>query len=357
MKTMVRRKVDVLVGGQYGSEGKGVIASYLANEYNAHIRVGGPNAGHSFIHGDNLFKMQSIPCGWINPDAKLLIVAGGLIDVEQMTKEIHMITEHGYADISNRLYIDKHCGVLSPIFKESEGGTMGEIHQRIGSTGKGVGAARAARMNRVVGTFKFAKDIPELQPYLTQSVSSMVNNLVEYEDASILIEGTQGAELSLIHCNQWPYCTSADTNAGQMIADVGISPLIVRNIIMVIRTYPIRVAGNSGPMLHETTWADLSRKIGKEIIEKTTVTKKVRRVGEWDMDLFKKAVTINRPTSIALNFIDYINIEDTGKTQYESLSSASKKFVETIEDEVNIPVEFIGTGGEKFSIIDRREII
>jgi len=348
----VRRGVDVLVGGQYGSEGKGVIASYLAMEYDAHIRVGGPNAGHSFIYDGHLYKMQSIPCGWINPTAKLLIGAGGLVDVKNLISEIETIKKYSGWDISNRLFIDKHCGVLSEDFKFAEGGTTGEIHQRIGSTGEGVGAARVARMNRVVGTFKFAKDIPELQPFLTKSVSSMVNEMVD-GGQNVLIEGTQGMELSLIHCNQWPYCTSADTNAGQMIADVGISPLIIRNVILVVRTYPIRVAGNSGPIYNETTWADLSRKIGKEVIEKTTVTKKIRRVGEWDDDLLVKSIKINRPTYIALNFIDYINPSDAGKTSYELLSSESKKFIAKVEAH-GVPVPLIGTGGETFSVIDGR---
>lgn len=350
-----RRGLDILIGGQYGSEGKGVIASFLANEYNAHIRVGGPNAGHSFIYKGFLYKMQSIPCGWVNPNAKLIIGAGGLIDVENLISEIETIKTHAGQDVGNRLYIDKHCGILSSNFKEAEGGTQGEIHQRIGSTGEGVGAARKARMDRQIGGFKFAKDIPELQPYLTQNVSEMINAMIDNGETA-LIEGTQGAELSLIHCNQYPYCTSADTNAGQMIADVGLSPAVVRDIILTARTYPIRVAGNSGPMFHETTWADLSRKIGRVIIEKTTVTKKVRRVGEWDDDLYLKAIRINRPTYIALNFIDYISPEDVGKTKFEDLSFESKNFISKVEAVGEIPVSLIGTGGDTFNVIDRRNL-
>lgn len=351
---MVNHRVDLLVGGQYGSEGKGVIAAYLANEYAAHVRVGGPNAGHTFKLNGNIFKMQSIPCGWINPQAKLFIGAGGLIDVANLINEIDMIEAVGRSmSVKDRLLIDKHCGVLDLSFKEAEGGTHGEIHQRIGSTGEGVGAARSARLNRKIGTFRFAKDIPELQPYLTQSISRSINEFNGAEKP-VLIEGTQGMELSLIHCNQWPYCTSADTNAGQLLADCGISPLIVRNVIMVVRTYPIRVAGNSGPMQNEITWADLSRRIGRNVIEQTTVTKKIRRVGEWDEDLFLKAVMINKPNMLAVNFLDYINPNVTGVNKYKNLTEDCKDFISKLEKISNVPVMFIGTGGDAFSVIDRR---
>lgn len=349
------KNVDILVGGQYGSEGKGVIAAYLANEYSAHVRVGGPNAGHTFIHKGTKYKMQSIPCGWSNPNAELLIGAGGMIDIENLQKEINMIEAAG-ATVKNRLLIDKHCGVLDVAFKDAEGGVDGEIHQRIGSTGEGVGAARSARLNRKVGTFRFAKDVPELQPYLTESVSKIINNFND-DKLPVLLEGTQGAELSLIHCDQWPYCTSADTNAAQMLADCGISPLIVRNIIMVVRTYPIRVAGNSGPLKGETTWADLSRKIGKNVIEKTTVTKKIRRVGEWDEDLFLKAMRINQPNMLALNFLDYIDPNITGMHEFDDLSPMAKDYVAKIENLFGSPIMFIGTGGSTFAVIDRRKKI
>ena len=89
---MVQPKVDVLFGGQYGSEGKGVIAAHLASDYGVHVRVGAPNAGHSFIGPDRaMWKMQTIPCGWVNPKAALIIGRGGLICPELLRREVEDI--------------------------------------------------------------------------------------------------------------------------------------------------------------------------------------------------------------------------------------------------------------------------
>ena len=143
----MKGRVTAVVGAQYGSEGKGAVVQHIAKEYPIHVRTGGPNAGHT-IHYDNVeYAMQVIPCGWINPDAKLVIGPGALVDIEQLREEIRWIEPH-FPDIKRRLYIDTRAGHLAPRFMEQEGGTNGILHERIGSTGKGVGAAREARMRR-----------------------------------------------------------------------------------------------------------------------------------------------------------------------------------------------------------------
>ena len=73
--------------------------------------------------------------------------------------------------------------------------------------------------------------------------------------------------------------------------------LLVTRVLLVARTYPIRVAGNSGPLKNELTWEEISRRVGKQVVERTTVTNKIRRVGEWDEELLDNAITLNRPTS------------------------------------------------------------
>ncbi|KKK79193.1 hypothetical protein LCGC14_2835950, partial [marine sediment metagenome] len=146
-KSTTRGTVTALVGAQYGSEGKGVIAAKIAHLYSVHVRTGGPNAGHSFIHEGKVHVQQVIPCGWKNPRAKLVIGAGMLLDMGQLRREIRVIEKYD-PGILDRLWIDSAAGVLDPRFHEQEGGTKGEIHERIGSTGEGVGAARVARINR-----------------------------------------------------------------------------------------------------------------------------------------------------------------------------------------------------------------
>lgn len=312
---MGRGKLTVLVGGQYGSEGKGAIAAHVANNYDVHIRVGSPNAGHTIYWNGDKHVMQSIPCGWINPDAVIIIGRGALLNMKQLMKELVHIMQY-YPHFLNRLYIDAEAGILDEKFHEQEGGTEGEMHRRIGSTGEGVGPARIARLERDPSKFRQFKDVAEeygLTSCVTINTPAIVAGMQD-KGMNILVEGTQGSALSLLH-SHWPYCTSIDTNAAGIISEVGIAPSRVTNVLMVCRTYPIRVHGNSGPMEDEITWEKLSERIGKNIVpEKTTVTKKVRRIAEWDDILFEQSCILNAPTELALTFADYVDPDIYGCT-------------------------------------------
>lgn len=301
-------KLTVLVGGQYGSEGKGAIAAYVANDYQVHIRVGSPNAGHTIYWRGEKHVMQSIPCGWINPNAKIVIGRGALLNMKQFMKELVHIMQY-YPDFLKRLYIDAEAGILDEKFHIEEGGTQGEMHKRIGSTGEGVGPARIARLKRDKNEFHQFKDVADEYGLLGCMKENTPFMIAEWQNngLNILIEGTQGSGLSLLH-SHYPYCTSIDTNAAGIISEVGIAPSRVTDVLMVCRTYPIRVAGNSGYMKNEITWEELNKRMGVEITpEKTTVTKKVRRIAEWDSELFEQSCLLNAPTEIALTFADYID--------------------------------------------------
>src|SRR5690606_33841335 len=348
-----RGRVLAVVGAQYGSEGKGVIVNHIANRYQVHVRVGGPNAGHSFVHKGRVWKMQVIPCGWTNPNAVLVLGRGMLVNPETLARELREI-EKVDPTIHDRLVIDGQAGVLDPAFEREEGGTAGELHQRIGSTGKGVGAARIARIQRDPSRFKLMKDVARqygLERYIVEDTPRYLQDRMAKGD-NILLEGTQGSGLSLIH-GPWPYVTSHDTNAAQLAADAGVPPMLVTRVLLVARTYPIRVAGNSGPLKNELTWEEVSRRVGKQVMERTTVTNKIRRVGEWDEELLDNAITLNRPTSVAITFIDYLSPQDEGKTQWEDLSDTAKQFVRYVESRFRTRVSLIGTGGPNWNIVDR----
>lgn len=320
---MGRGKLTVLVGGQYGSEGKGAIAAHIANNYDVHIRVGSPNAGHTIYWNGDKHVMQSIPCGWINPDAVIIIGRGALLNMKQLMKELVHIMKY-YPHFLRRLKIDEEAGILDEKFHEQEGGTEGEMHRRIGSTGEGVGPARIARIERDPSKFRQFKDVAEeygLTECLTHNTPLLISMLQD-QGLNILVEGTQGSALSLLH-SHWPYCTSIDTNAAGIISEVGIAPSRVTNVLMVCRTYPIRVHGNSGPMENEITWEELSKRIGKNIApEKTTVTKKTRRIAEWDDKLFEQSCVLNAPTELALTFADYVDPDVYGCTGESVKNSA-----------------------------------
>lgn len=341
---MNKGKLTVLVGGQYGSEGKGAIAAHIADEYDVHIRVGSPNAGHTIWWREQKHVMQSIPCGWINPNAKIVIGRGALLNMKQFMKELVHIMQY-YPGFMERLYIDAEAGILDEKFHQQEGGVNGEMHRRIGSTGEGVGPARVARINRDLSQFRQFKHVAEeygLEKCMVENTPAMV---AHWQDTgkNILIEGTQGSALSLLH-SHYPYCTSIDTNAAGIISEVGIAPSRVTGVLLVCRTYPIRVAGNSGPMKNETTWEALSAKLGKEVTEKTTVTKKTRRVAEWDDDLFEQSCLLNAPTEIALTFADYVDPSIFGSVDKEKVLNSTQLVMFMVEHHLVGKVKYIGTG-------------
>jgi adenylosuccinate synthase len=334
------RNVTVVVGGQFGSEAKGKVISYLASEFDIAVRTGSPNAGHT-VFGDagEIYRLQQIPATFLNPHCVLCIGAGALIDPDILRREV---SQTGTKD---RLYIDPQAGIIEKKHHEAES----ELVKSIGSTGKGCGAALAGRIWRK--DFKLASEVLK-DGFNISNVSEIINKGID-EGKRIVVEGTQGFGLSLYH-GTYPHTTSRDTTAANFLAEAGISPLAVKEIILVIRTFPIRVAGPSGPLPHEISWEDLSARIGKNIIEHTTVTGNVRRVAGFDIDIVKQAVAVNRPTQIALQFLNYLFPEDENKFDWDELTKPAQEYVLKLEEELNVPITLIGTGAGNASMIDRR---
>jgi len=174
-----------------------------------------------------------------------------------------------------------------------------------------------------------------------------------------MLEGTQGYALSLNH-GPYPYCTSRDVLASSLLSDIGLAPSMCTKVILVVRTYPIRVAGNSGPMCgNEITWKEVQKRshYPRALIEKTTVTKRVRRVCEFDVRLIKEACLVNRPTELAVTFADYLDYKNYGKTKYEQLTPKSRQWIENLEQSTGVPVTLVKTGINWTHIIDRRKEI
>lgn len=353
--------VLAVVGAQYGSEGKGAVVHAIANEYTIHVRTGGPNAGHTFYHEGRKWVQQVIPCGWTNPNALMVIGRGMLLDLEILKKELDAIAEVD-PTIHERLIIDERCMVLDERHHHSEGGVDGELHKRIGSTGEGVGAARIARLQRDPLKIKMLRDSVStfgpwfgdqegwLRKLMTRDTPGLMYEAIR-NGKNVLLEGTQGSGLSLIH-GPWPYVTTADTNAAQLCADAGIAPTILDQTMLVMRTYPIRVAGNSGPLYNEMTWERLSAQIGVPVEERTTVTKKVRRVGEFDIFQIREAVVLNRPTSIALTFLDYAFPTLKGRDDPTDLTEDACNYLENLEDLCDAPVVLAQTGPDTTMHLD-----
>jgi adenylosuccinate synthase len=196
---------------------------------------------------------------------------------------------------------------------------------------------------------KLAKDavreFPWLQTLLTD-VSEEVNEALD-ENKKVLIEGTQGFGLSLYHSPHYPRTTSRDVTASAFLSEVGVSPLRVTNIVLVLRTFPIRVAGDqAGPLKDEITWEQLQLESGypHDITEMTSVTRNIRRVGRFDWELAMKAAQVNGPTSIAVNGIDYLDYRNLGTSNYGQLTFRAREFIGRLATALRIPVTMLGTG-------------
>ena len=344
--------VDVIVGGQYGSEGKGQIAAFLSNEYDLLVRVGGPNAGHTVFEPPSSYTHHQLPSGTRrNDDNKLLIGPGAVLNVEKLQQEIAEC-QVGF----DRLGIDRNAMVITCADIEKETGLVAGI----GSTGQGAGAALSRRILERNLSTKLARDVPELKPYLCSALEVLQG--IVAENGRVCLEGTQGTALSLYH-GPYPFVTSRDTTVSGCLSEAGIPPRLVRRVVMVCRTYPIRVqspsGGTSGPMSQEIDLEEISERSGinlaeLEKTERTSTTNRERRIGEFDWDLLRNASLLNQPTDIALTFTDYLTIKNRAAKRFEQLDADTINFIEEIEQVSDARVSLIGTGFNLRSIIDRR---
>ncbi len=302
----------MLVGGQYGSEGKGQIAAYLAPEYDVLVRVGGPNAGHKVFEVEEPYTYHHLPSGTLRSQGLIVIGPGATLNVHGSKKLkikglLKEIAERGVD--SERLRIDGKAMIIT----DDDIAAEEELERRIGSTRQGVGAATARRIMKRFPETRLARDIPELRPYICETVE--VLSMMFGSGKKVLLEGTQGTALSIFH-GMYPYVTSRDTTAMGCLSEAGIPPSRVRRVIMVCRTYPIRVQspprGTSGPMSQQISLAEVSRRSGIPLLtlrktERTSTTNRKRRIAEFDWTLLRKAALINGPTDIALTFVDYLS--------------------------------------------------
>jgi adenylosuccinate synthase len=345
--------VDVLVGGQYGSEGKGHIASYLAPEYDLLVRGGGPNAGHTVMLETGERRVQHhLPSGTGVSNARLLLVAGSVIDVPVLLDEINR-SKVG----TDRLSIDPHAIVITDEDREAEK----RLTATIGSTGRGVGAATARRIMGRSEAIRLAADDPDLKAYTSRTAAEVLDESFA-ADRRVLLEGTQGSALGIFH-GPYPHVTSRDTTVAGVLAESGIPPARVRKVAMVCRTYPIRVqspvGGTSGDLPLELSWDEVARRAGLDVdelrtAERTSTTGRERRVSEFDWSLLHRSAALNGPTDIALTFVDYLSASNQRARRLEQLELRTLEFISEVEQVASAPVSLISTRFHRRAIIDRR---
>jgi len=374
--------VTIIIDVQAGSGGKGKVAAYLALEDQPDIVAAsfGPNAGHTVYHKGHKLIFRHLPAGSVWKDAEIIIGASAVIDLAVLEAEIEMLEKAGVM-VRDRLLIHPRAVVIQECDRENEAALL----RGISSTMKGVGSAQARKVMR---TAKLAGDFLTLrnftEPYNNWRISDALA-----EGREVQIETSQGFDLCINHGVSYPFCTSRQINASQVLADFALPPSTRTEVVGVVRPFPIRVGNiseteTSGPYADdskETTWEQIAKDAGMspkgyaDLLEqeKTTVTQRQRRVFTFSFNRFRRFCDVNDPAYIALNFADQIDWTDRGlsaKTRIRDLnwsliSQKTRDFIERLDacwdfegakygDDPYAGVKLVGTGPGIEQVVDLR---
>ncbi len=332
----------IVVGGQYGSEGKGKVVALLASRLSSPwlVRCGGPNSGHTVSVAGKDVILRQVPSCAEPRKATFCLAAGCIIDEAVLIRELEMLKIE-----REQIIVDPRAVIVTEQDREAERQEL----EHIASTCSGTGAASMRRMSRRADV-SLAKDSGSLRDRCRiETVAVLINSALD-SGGDVIVEGTQGFALSLFH---GPFVTSRDTTASGFAMEVGLSPRVINNIVMVVRTFPIRVGGTSGPFPGELSWKEIARNSeAPEVFpEYTSVTKRLRRVARFNMEAVKLASQYNRPTSLAVMGLDRIEFANTGIIDPDALTPKARLFLDELQFSTGVPVEFVGTGFGTFDCL------
>jgi adenylosuccinate synthase len=340
----------IIVGGQYGSEGKGKVVALTAGLRREPfvVRCGGPNSGHTVWIGKDRLVLRQVPAAAGNPNALLLLSAGCAVDEGVLLGEIQRLSL-----ARERVVVDPRAILVTQADRDAER----DIVDAIASTGSGTGAALIRRMRRASAACLAGASEKLRASARVESVAPLLHTHLD-KGGEVIVEGTQGFGLSLLHGPHYPHVTSRDTTAAAFASEVGLSPRQVDNIVLVVRTFPIRVGGPSGDMGEEITWADVRLMSGapQDIPEFTSVTGKLRRVARFDLEAVKSACRYNRPTALAVMGLDRLDYANYRARELGQLTRKALDFLHLIEGATGVPVEWLGTGFETSEAIYGRGV-
>lgn len=327
----------VVVGGQFGSEGKGKVTALVSSTLSKPwvVRCGGPNSGHTSSFNGKETVLRQLPSGIGYNGAKALIPAGAIVDEQLLLNEIRSLNIQ-----KEQVIVDPRAILLLDVDRDWEKANL----RHISSTCSGTGAATIRRLTRpknlaLAGDSKILDTCVRLEP-----IAPLIHDYLD-NGGDVILEGSQGFGLSLYHGYEFPFVTSRDTTASGFIMEVGLSPKQVDSIIMVIRTNPIRT-GKNGTLPNETTFEEIQSLscAPKTYYEKASVTNRPRRVGFFDVNAVKQACMYNRPSYLAIMGMDRLDNKNYGIKDFSKLSEKALSFIEYVEEETNVPVILVGTG-------------
>tara|TARA_B000000557_G_C20811885_1_gene460569 strand:+ start:3009 stop:4232 length:1224 start_codon:yes stop_codon:yes gene_type:complete len=405
---MNNKNFNIIIGAQFGDEGKGKITNILSDDCDYCIRFqGGDNAGHTIVKGEKTFKLRLLPCG-ILENKNVIIGSGTVINLLTLEKEIEEVSGVLNKEIINNVNIDKNATIILPLYKLIDTLKENNSNSPIGTTKNGIGIAYEDKMSRIAIRANDLKDRSILSKKLTKildkwstflnsnsgnwDIEQLYNINFEYlckldylkervfdcgeiiyneyylNNKKFVIEGAQGSLLDITH-GTYPYVTSSCTTSQGVGSGIGIAVPRKSNVIGVLKAYCTRV-GN-GPFNSELFINnEIENHISKTGKEFGVVTGRRRRIGWLDLDDIIYSNRLNNFDELSLMksdvldglkevFIKFnnksIKFEGWNKTKgvssYEELHVNLKNFVNFISEKTGVPVKYISTGPAKKEMV------
>lgn len=383
---MSKPQTIVVLGAQWGDEGKGKICDYYAKDVDYVVRFqGGNNAGHTLVVNGEVHKLHLLPSGILHHNKRIVIGNGMVIDLKILLSEIEHYKNKG---INPNLLISERAHVILPQHIISDGQTdeaKGKL--AAGTTRRGVGPCYADKMKRVglriIDLLNKKNTLAQKIKKYVGDVSLELNQAIN-QGKKILFEGAQGTMLDIDH-GVYPYTTSSNTTAGGVCTGTGISPKKIDKIIGVVKAYTSRVGQSPFPTEATKKDANYLRQKGNEY---GTTTGRPRRCGWLDFVQLRYAQRINNFDCLAITKIDVLNglkkipictkyryknktitempadleifrqvkpvyeyLSGWPKTPFPHLPVNMKKYLQRIEKEMQVPIKLISLGADRKTTI------
>ncbi len=393
----------VVIGAQWGDEGKGKIVDYLAEDAKYVVRyAGGPNAGHTIVVDGKQFALHQVPSGILYPEKSVFLGAGMVIDPEALFNELQMLKDNGI-NWEGRVFISDRAHIILPGYRQMDKDRDAQRKRPIGTTGRGIGIAYSEKAHRdglrladLDWDVKMAEFDGEDKAYLDKYKERLLEmrvdltaKMFEFRKENILFEGAQGAMLD-IDSGTYPYVSSGASCSAGAATGCGIGPHDLDKILGVFKAYETRV-GN-GPMpteFNNESEGELCEYVRKTGREYGVTTGRARRCGYLDLVALRYACRVNSLDSLVLTHLDIYDTFDEieacvaydidGKIvtdfpanvgqmerakpilekfkgwktslkecrSYENLPKEARGYVEFIEDYCKVPVGIISVGYER----------
>ncbi len=332
----------VIVGAQWGDEGKGKVVDIYTEYADEVVRYqGGNNAGHTLVVGEEKTILHLIPSGILHEGKRCVIANGVVLDPRVFLQEIENLKKRGYLKDDSQLVVDGNTHIIMPYHVAIDKARESGAGRKIGTTGRGIGPTyedkigrRGIRFADLVQPEVFVRKVREFLPeknfllekYLGEapldeqeiiseyggyaerlkqylgSASVLLNRTIE-EGRSVLFEGAQGSLLDIDH-GTYPYVTSSSTVAGGACTGAGIGPRLIHEVIGISKAYVTRVGEGPFPSELDDEMGDRLRRAGQEF---GSTTGRPRRTGWLDAVALREAVRINGMTGLAITKMDVLN--------------------------------------------------